>query len=87
MSERKCVRSRSRNVAGLIPDSGPRISSRHSPSDLSMVLDSTHAITETQQVRGLAALTQTCAVFLKMLKLHFSGSLRACPGLHRPLNV
>ena len=47
MSERKCVRSTNRNVAGLIPDSGPGISRRHSPSGRSMFLDSTQPVTET----------------------------------------
>jgi len=47
MSERKCVRSTSRNVAGLIPDSGPGISRRFSPSGRNMVLDSTQPLTET----------------------------------------
>jgi len=47
MSDRKCVRSTSRNVAGLILDSDPGISRRHSPSGRTMFLGSTQPLTET----------------------------------------
>jgi len=47
MSERKYVRSTSRNLAGLIPDSGPGISSRHSPSGRTKFPSSAQPLTET----------------------------------------
>jgi hypothetical protein len=41
MSEGKCVRSTSRNAPGLIPDGGPGICHRYSPSGHAMTLGST----------------------------------------------